>query len=307
MEEQLFPRAELEEVYDAAVWLYVYRDFSGDVRDRADERIALRFGFSSYPQHKLVNPETLALIGDTGRSIKSFTTALSTAKVKLSRTSDAAGRLQEAEKRAIKLEEKPTVRAAEGALEDEDLVVQLRALNILAEEKPEAIVKRAKDLLEVPSDPIRYATCKALAKSGDTSAARALDAVVNDPAGSLNPNVLRMNAVQALARCGDGESVQALAPFADKAGFRNALTLTVVTTLVAIADREKDAKKNVQAILVDAFPDPAEDELSERIVLALARHVQAALRTLTDKKVKFPNEYDARSVAKLRAAWAKQR
>jgi len=227
--------------------------------------------------------------------------------MKLPRTSDAAARLQAAEQRAIKLEEKPTVKAAESALEDEDLVVRLRALDILAEERPEAIVKRAKGLLQVPSDPVRYATCKALAKSGDTSAARALDAVLNDPKASLNPNVLRMNAVQALARCGDEQSVDALAPFANKTAFRNALTRSVVTTLVAIAEREKGAKKRVQALLVDTFPDPAEDERSERIVMALARHVQDALKTLTGKKVDFPGDYDEKSVAKLRAAWAKKR
>ena len=103
MEEQLLPLPELEPAYEKAVWLYVFRDFSGDERDRADERIALRFGFSSYPQHKLVNPETLELIADTGRSIESFTRALTTTMVKISKTTDAAGRLRAAEERAIRL------------------------------------------------------------------------------------------------------------------------------------------------------------------------------------------------------------
>jgi hypothetical protein len=307
MEEQLFPRAELVPVYDKAVWLYVYRDFSGDERDRADERIALRFGFSSYPQHKLVDPVSLALIGDTDRSIESFTRALSTTTVKIPRTTDAAGRLQAAEARAIRLEDKPSVKAATAALEDEDLVVRLRALEILAEEEPEAIVRRAEELLEVPSDPVRYATCRALAKSGDTSAARALDAVLADPAGSLNPNVLRMNAVNALARCGDARSVEALAPFADKSAYGNALTRSVVTSMVAIAEREKATRKAVQALLIATFPDPPEDAQSQRIVLALATHVHDGLKTLTGKKVDFPGDYDAKSVAKLRSAWSKKR
>jgi len=119
MEEQLFPLDALRPAYDKAVWLYVYRDFTEDERDRADERVCLRFGFSSYPQHKLVHPETLEIVGDTGRSVESFLGAMERTKVKVSKTTEAAGLLAAAEERARKLEASPTAKAAEGALEDE--------------------------------------------------------------------------------------------------------------------------------------------------------------------------------------------
>jgi hypothetical protein len=307
MEEQLFPLEALEPAYDQAVWLYVYRDFSEDERDRADERICLRFGFTSYPQHKLVHPETLEIIGDSGRSVESLLGAFERAKVKVGKTTDAAGLLTAAEERAKKLEASPTAKAAEGALEDEDLVVRLRAIQILSEERPGAIVRRAEGLLAVENDPLRYAVCEALAKEGDPSAARALDALVVAPKGSLNPNVLRSHAVQALARCGDTESVDVLAPHADGSQFRNYLTRRVVTTLAAIAEREKGERDRVRDLLVGTFPEPQDDERMQRIALGLAQHVHTTLKTLTGRKVDFPGDYDERGLAKLRRDWSRVR
>ena len=302
---QLFPLAELEPAYEKAVWLYVYRDFSEDDRDRADERIALRFGFSSYPQHKLVDPHTLEIIGDTDRSVDSFLAAVDNAKVDVPHTSDAHAALVEAEKRAIALESRPTVRAAEAALDDDDIVVQLRGLAVLAEEQPEAIVERASDLLAVPNDNLRYAACDALAAAGDESAARALDALVKDPSGSLNPNVLRMHAVNALARCGDAESVDALGPLVDGSQYRNSLMRTVITTLAGLAERlhNKEVTKRVRDILAAEFPEPQEDEREQRMAVALAKTLHKALEDVTGRNVKFPSDYDAKARNKLVGAW----
>ena len=307
MEEQLFPLPALEPAYDQAVWLYLYRDFSEDERDRADERVCLRFGFSSYPQHKLVHPETLAIVGDTGRSVESFLSAMQRTEVKVSKTTDAGSLLADAEKRAIKLETSPTVKAAEGALEDEDVVVRLRAIQILSKEKPAAIVRRAEGLLAVHNDPLRYAVCEALAKEGDASAARALDAVIEKPEGTLNPNVLRMHAIQALARCGDAESIDVLAPFADKTQFSNSLTRSVAKALAAIAGREKKHKDRVRELLIGTFPDANEDERMQRSVLLLAKDVHTALEELTGRNVDFPGGYDTKGVEKLRRDWSRKR
>ncbi len=306
MEEQLFPRAELAPAYDQAVWLYVYRDFSEDERDRTDERVALRFGFSSYPQHKLIDPVTLEIVGDSGRSVESLLAAFGRAAIDVPKTTDAGSRLVAAEKRARKLEATPTVKAAEGALEDEDVVVRLRALAILAKEKPASIVHRAQGLLAVENDGVRYATCKALAAAGDTDIARDLDAVLATPGKTLNPNVLRMHVVQALARCGDAASIDALAPFADKSQARNALTKSVATTLVAIAERADAASRDrARDLLIGTLPDAAEDERSQRIVVGLAKHVHEALSKLTGRRVKFPSDYDERGVEALRSAWSR--
>ena len=68
MEEQLLPLAELKPAYDRAVWLYVYRDFSGNDADRAAEDVCLRLGMTSYPQHFLLHPESLEDLADTGRA-----------------------------------------------------------------------------------------------------------------------------------------------------------------------------------------------------------------------------------------------
>jgi len=168
-------------------------------------------------------------------------------------------------------------------------------------------VKRADGLLAVPNDPLRYAVCDALAEAGDTSAARALDAVLSKPEGTLNPNVLRMHAVQALARCGDARSLEALAPLADKSQYRNALTRSVVATLGAIGQREKKQKERVRALLVAAFPDPVADEREQRIALLLARDVQKALEELTGRSVDFPGDYDAQGVERLRREWSRGR
>ena len=98
MEEQLLPLPALKPAYEKAVWLHVYRDFSGNDADRAAERICLRFGFSSYPQHHLVHPVTLARLADTGRSVESFLGSFARAKVGKIGTTDAAGRIEATQK-----------------------------------------------------------------------------------------------------------------------------------------------------------------------------------------------------------------
>ncbi len=317
MEEQLFPLSDLEPAYKKAVWLYLYRDFSDSDRDRAEERAAMRFGFSSYPQHKLVNPETLEIVGDTGRSVERFLSAVNTARVKVRKTSAAPSRLASADERARALEKlagsgdkpsKKALKAAAEALEDDDVVVRIRALQILSKGSPESVTPHAESLLETPNDLLRYAVCNALATTGDETAATPLQALVEKPTGTLNPNVLRMHAVKALARCGDAKSVDVLAPLADRTQFRNSTTRTVVTTLVAIATRQKGAAakstvKAVRGLLTGTYPDAQDDERMQRIALALAKHVHKALGELTGKKVKFPGDYDAKAVERLRSAW----
>ncbi len=140
----------------------------------------------------------------------------------------------------------------------------------LTEKKPAVVVAHAETLLAVPNDPLRYAVC------------------------------------QALARCGNADSIEVLAPFADKTQWRNALTKSVVTTLVTIAEREKRSRKRVQAILVETFPDPVEDERSQRIALGLAKHVHAALVDLTGRDPGFPAKYDEKTRSSLVKSWLKR-
>lgn len=318
----MFPRKELKPAYDKAVWLHVYRDFSGSDADRAAERICLRFGFSSYPQHHLYHPATLEHIADTGRQLEGFLAAFDRAKIGKIGTTDALGRIEAAEKRAAKLETDRSVTDAIAALdEDDDIVVRYRAVEVLVEKQPASLASRAEKLLAVPNDPLRYLVCDALkaladekggkrpkstgdeARADPEKLARVLEGVVKEPKDSLNPNVLRIHAVQALATCGDAKSIDVVAPHA-RGTWNNGLTGIAVDTLLAIGKRLKDAKKPATAALAEAYPEPSkDDERAARAVDALAKRVHAALEELTGKNVKFPATYDAAARKKLAAAW----
>ncbi len=300
----MLPREELEPAYDEAVWLYVFRDFSKNEGDLAAERTCIRFGFTSYPQHWLIHPETLERMGSTGRSVESFLAAVKKARVGKIRSTASAGAIAAAEERAAQLEEKPSVKAALAALDDNDIVVRYRAVEILAEEEPGALSSAAEELLAIPNDPLRYLVCAAIAESPTPGVARHLDAVVAEPKESLNPNVLRINAVKALAACGDAESVAAIAPHAATGAWRNGLTKIAIDALAWIAERHKMARTPVKEALVQSYPPPpGDDEREQRGVLALAKHVHDALRDLTGKRVKFPERYDESTRRKLVAAW----
>jgi hypothetical protein len=262
---------------------------------------------TSYPQHLLVHPATLERLGDTGRSVESFLAETSRVRVERVATTDAVERIAAADARADALEKAPSVAAAKKAVDDADVVVRLRALAILSAKEPAAVAARADELLAVANDPFRYEVCRALAKaadakSGDAKAARALEALVRTPKDSLNPNVLRCEAVTALGACGDAASVEAVAPLA--AGeWRNGLTGIAVDALAAIASRDAKAKPAVRAALAAAFPAPPADDKEKTAVLALARRVHAALTKVTAKKVAFPDAYDEKSRRALAAAF----
>lgn len=303
----MLPNPALRPAYDKAAWLYVYRDFTEDDADRAAERICLRLGMTSYPQHLLIHPETLARLGDTGRSVESFLAAVGKARVEPVKTTDAVDRIVAADARAAALEKSQSVDAAKKAVDDPDVVVRLRALAILTSKAPAVVAARAAELLAVPNDPFRYEVCRALAKAadektGDPKAARALEEVVKSPKESLNPNVLRIEAVKALGACGDAASVPVIAPHA--AGeWRNGLTGISVDALAAIGGRDAKAKAPARSALAAAFPAPPKDAAEKQAVETLAKRVHGALEKLTGKKVAFPATYDEKSRKALAAAW----
>lgn len=291
----MLPNPALKKNYDEIVWVYVYRDFSKNERDRAAERISLRFGVTSWPQLFLVDPASMKILRHTGRKVESFQRAVASARVKPARTLEAHKRIAAAEARAIELEKRGGKKLARGRLDDEDIVVRTRALEILAKKDPKTIVARATELLEVPSDPFRYAVCGVLKDAADPKAAPALEAIVREPKPSLNPNVLRMRAVQALATCGHAGSVEVIAPFAQSGAYFNGLTGTSVDALAAIAKRDKQARKPVHAALKKAYPPPAADQRGQRACVALAKRIHKALK---DPRP-FPKPYDDEARAAL--------
>ena len=297
LEEQLLPHVDLQPTYDQAIWVYVYRTFKKDDADRLAERISLRFGVTSWPQLFLADPSDWTILAHTGRTTSSFLSAFARTKVKAAASMEAHARLQAAEARAKALEKKPKLSAARKALDDEDIVVRTRALEALAEKDPDTVVARSLSLLQVPSDPFRFTVCKILAKAADPKAARALEALVKEPKQSLNPNVLRIRAVQALATCGDAASVAAIAPHASSGIYFNGLTGVSISALVSIRERHPKTKDAIEAVLRGGYPKPpdAEDKRAERACLALAKRIHKALGA----KAPFPEVYDEEARARL--------
>ena len=303
----MLPDAALEPAYDKVVWLYVFRDFSESVADRAAERVSLRFGLTSWPQHLLVNPETLDVIGDTGRAVGSFLAAVdrATAQVTPDATLSAAHRVQQADAKAIEFENNPSVELARESLSDPDIVVRFRALNILVDTEPETIAARAPELLRVPNDPFRYAICEVLVASPNTDAVPVLHEIISQPPHSRNPNVLRIRAVSALSACGNDESIAVIAPFASSGDYRNGLTGVAIKALVTMAERDPGVKTAVRDVLKHSFPQPPDESTAseQRPCVALARRVHAALEEVAGEAAEFPEVYDRETRAHLIESW----
>lgn len=293
----MLPNRALQATYDKVVWVYVYRDFSRNEFDRVAERISLRFGVTSWPQLFLADPATMKILRHTGRKVESFTAAVAATKVEATRSERDWERIRDAEARAVELEKKDSARLARERIADEDIVVRTRALEILVRDDPKVVVQRANELLETPNDPFRYAVCQALKDAGAAKAAGALEALVKEPKPSLNPNVLRIRAVQALATCGNRGSVDVIAPFAQSGVYFNGLTGVAVDTLAAIAKRVKLARKPVEAVLRKAYPPPAPagDARATRACVALAKRIHKA----RGAKTPFPKPYDENARARL--------
>lgn len=303
----MLPDVALKPAYSKVVWLYVYRDFSKSVSDRAAERVSLRFGLTSWPQHLLVDPESMQVLGNTGRTVKSFIPVVdrACARVKPAVSLKAAERVRQADIRAKELEKNPAVDLARQYLKDSDIVVRFRALNVLAELEPKIVAAQASQLLVVANDPFRYTVCQVLAKTGNTQAADALERILKRPVNSRNPNVLRMNAVTALGTCGDKESVDVIAPFASSGKFLNSLTGSSVSALTSIALRDANARDAVRTVLKRSYPQPPlkPNAVQQRYCLRLAKQVHSGLEQVVGKRVPFPNEYNAAARAKLIESW----
>jgi hypothetical protein len=184
--------------------------------------------------------------------------------------------------------------------EQEDPVVRLRALWILAEARPEIVAQEARTLLQVPIDPFRYRVLETLARSPDPDLGPDLIRIF-EGAGkevpSQNPNILRIKAVQALEACGDARCVPVLATVARAADARNSLTSMVIQTLSAVARRgDRAHAKKVAAILLESFPEAVGPDALKtrpgqwmaRRHLALAAKVAAGIQAIRGKK-KLPD------------------
>ena len=305
MERGLLSDPKLAKSYGDVVWMYLFQDFSESDEDRAAERVAIRFGISSWPQHFLVDPFTLKTLADTGRSLESFTAAVGRTKVEKSEPTPSAGDFAAFDALARSLEKDASLALAQKHLQHADIVVSYRAVEVVAKKAPAVLVKASAALLTSPNDQIRYAVCDALASEGDTGAREPLHAMLRDPGASRNPNVLRIHAVKALAQCGDASSLAVIEPFATSGAWRNGLTRTAIDTIVAICEREAKARRPAIEILAKAYPAPpaAEEAAEQKPCEALAKDVHSALEKLSGKRVAFPRDYTAAKRAELMKAW----
>lgn len=308
MEKTLLSDPALASTFDDVVWMYLFQDFSGSPADRAAQRVAIRFGITAWPQHFLVDPHTMEVLADTGRTLESFTRAVQGTVVTERSDGLQPEQLAAADARAAALHDQPPgqERLAE-LLGDEDVVVRYRAIELLKETAPKQVVEAAGELLTVAHDQTRFLVCEVLAAHGDGSAREALEALVRDPAGSRNPNVLRIRATQALARCGDARSLEALAPIVRAAQCNNGLSTLAVDTVVSLGEESAEARAQAARVLLEGFPAPgdsADDPRMQRMCAALAARVHGALGKLTgNAEIGFPATYDHGAREALRQAW----
>lgn len=316
LEQQLLPHEDLKPLYDKAVWVYVFQTFQGDAMDLAAEDIAIRFGVTSWPQLLLADPRTLKTLRSAGRSVASFERAFAAAQERVASGAGSPVRVDldgiDRLIRALRAKRDPDaatrVLVGPASGRSDDIVARMRAAQILAEAKPDVLVEHAGALLKTDSDAFRYLVCKALADAGDVTAAPHLEALVRDPEPSMNPNVVRIRAVQALKTCGRPESIAAVGPYATTGAYFNGLTGVAVDTLAALAAKHPEHRDEIVARLRTGYPKvPKTDPDSEkgmrvhRAAKGLARRIHKAVG---DPRP-FPATYDEAARTLLTADPAK--
>lgn len=314
----MLPNAALKPWYDRVVWLFVSRNFKEDAKDREALRTHDRFGISSWPQMIVFDPIDDRVLLDPPRDLKGFVRAFERATAQTKGRAPGAGitaahralaDLAEGDARPALLrldDANPVVRA--GALEelaasqpvpaeavskaaailaepDQDVVVYLRALRLCAKQQPERVLRRARALLAIDNDPLRYEVLQLIAAQPQPALAPVLDnlfAAAGREVASRNPNVLRMRTAACLGASGDAGSIDAMAELARRADWRNGTTRVVIEALLQLGKRLPKERERVQALLLESFPPAVatSDAQATRASLALARSVATAVGSL---------------------------
>ena len=318
VEENLLPSEKLKPVYDDVIWLHVYNDFKEGEADRAATRTRIRFSVSSWPQLLLIDPYTLEIVGETGREVDGFLKAVEATAIKppkYAKADELLKTLKEADALAAELETKPTDKAAKQALDSEDVVARFRAAEYFGKEDPSQLMGKAAELLKVKNDLLRYEVCKAISGAGEKATftdelVTQLEELARDPKDSLNPNVLRINAVQALSACGDKDSLAVIKPFAIEGQANNGLTGTTVDAIGAIARRVESAKAAAAEILLECFIESTGGNTDQKqidwyapMAKRIAERAHKYLQELTGTKVDFPKDYNEETRAALKKAF----
>lgn len=327
VEKNLLPNEKLKPIYGDLAWVFVYNDFKGGEADLATDRVRARFSISTWPNLLLVDPNTLEVIGDTGRTVETFLPAAAKAKAAVKLADEASRKatrekLEKADALAAKLQGKPAKADIEQAMKSEDIAVQAVAVEYLAKNDPKAVLENAAKLLDTPNDQVRGAICQAIAarereasasgkeREASASVRLKLEALVIDPKGSRNPNVLRINIMKALAKIGAAESIAAIKQFAEEGGVNNGLTGATVDALGEIGARDKEATEPAQKALLNSFPKATDEkwpdaEQHKKMATALAKKVHEHLSKLSGTKVDFPSTYTEATRQKMIEAFTK--
>ena len=304
VEREMLSAPELKPYYDRAIWLYVYRDFTGSPTDKKAERIGNRYSLTSWPQLWLIDPNDLSTIRASGRTVGSFVNATKDIKIKKTDDLSAVKKLQHFESKVLEFESKPSPAFALELLESEDIVAQLAAVNyFVSTDRKEAITDRAQQLLAIANDALRYEVLKVIAETGKGNANTEISALVENPAPSRNFNVLRSYAIKALAACGDSSSVEVIAPHA-KGTARNSTTRVAIEAMIKLQKRFPKCEDAVINALADSFPKT--EKGMERLVTFHAKLVHDHLQKLTGREIKFPENYDENARKQLTKTWSKQ-
>ncbi len=309
LEKQLLPSAALEPVHDSLVWLYVYNDFQAGEADRAATRIRIRFSVSSWPQLLLVDPWTMEVVGQTGRTVESFLRAVANTTIERPDTdANPAALLRElatAEALAERLQVEGSRELAAEAIASGDIVARFQAAAWLRANEPAALLPHADVLLQSTNDLLRYEVCQAIAAlPADATVAlpdglcTRLTTLLANPGRTRNPNVLKMHVVRALARCGDAAALEAIGALAAGGAPNNSLTRTAIEAVGAIGIRDATTAKRAARILLECFPapenDPADPERVEwwrRLSRRVAETAHRQLVALTGSEPPFPDNY----------------
>lgn len=318
MERELLPNEALKPLYEKLVWVYVYNDFTKSEADLAAYRIRLRFGVSSWPTLIVVDPHSLKVVAEPGRTVDPFLAAIERVKVTApdAKTTKASIKsLADAEKKAAGLQAKPSVEDARKALADEDIVVRTVAVEYLSEHSPETLIPDAPKLFEVRNDQFRAALCSAIARLPEKATItpelrRAVEEHAREPKDSRNPNVQRIGAMDALGRIGNKASLEVMRKFAQEGAMNNGLTGATIRAIGAIGSRDKEARPVAIEILVNSFPpakaaDPNQQEFHTRMARGVAETVHKQLTALTEIKADMPAEYNEGARTKLVEAFSK--
>jgi len=174
----------------------------------------------------------------------------------------------------------------------ENIVVRIRALNQVAQHRPELVAERAAELLLVPSDAFRYRVLEVVATHPDPSLAPLLArlfAGAGTTVPSRNPNVLRGHLSKCLGSSGDAAAIDAVAPLIREANARNGTTRTTIAALGELSGRVADAdRRRIVALLLEGMP-PAlatdAEQVDVRLVAARVKELLAALAVASQRSL----------------------